>query len=278
MGWIQSTNASGAHLLRPADHGWYEGLKNLEFVHGDRPVRHPGHRRPRADLFLPLASCAEKDDVVMTHYGGSPVSVRRREQGGGRGRGQGRHGSDHRTGRIPRPGLPEGRGRQPHVQGPGRLPDPAPHVRTHQDGLRQPASQGGLPARRELPQVRDGQAAPRPSPRLPHAHGPRGAVVHGVRELRRGPAAVLPGTGVQPRDRSRAEGQVPLHPDHGRPQLRLLPCGTPPDPGAARLHARPHHRDQPRRRRRSGRGARPVGRDQRTTSVVRSSRPSSLPS
>jgi anaerobic selenocysteine-containing dehydrogenase len=28
-----------------------------------------------ADLFLPLASCAEKNDVNMTHYAGSPVTV-----------------------------------------------------------------------------------------------------------------------------------------------------------------------------------------------------------
>ena len=71
MGWIQSTT-----LLAPTccaqPHGWYEGLKNLEFCMATDVFITPAIEAA-CDLFLPLASCAEKDDVVMTHYGGSPV-------------------------------------------------------------------------------------------------------------------------------------------------------------------------------------------------------------
>lgn len=71
MGWIQSTT-----LLAPTccaqPHGWYEGLKNLEFCMATDLFITPAIEAA-CDLFLPLASCAEKDDVVMTHYGGSPV-------------------------------------------------------------------------------------------------------------------------------------------------------------------------------------------------------------
>ena len=71
MGWIQSTT-----LLAPTccaqPHGWYEGLKNLEFCMATDLFVTPAIEAA-CDLFLPLASCAEKDDVVMTHYGGSPV-------------------------------------------------------------------------------------------------------------------------------------------------------------------------------------------------------------
>lgn len=73
MGWIQSTN-----LLAPTccaqPTGWYEGLKSLEWCMATDCFITPSIEG-LADLFLPLASCAEKNDVVMTHYAGSPVTV-----------------------------------------------------------------------------------------------------------------------------------------------------------------------------------------------------------
>lgn len=73
MGWIQSTNLlSPTCCAQPT--GWYEGLKNLEWCMATDCFITPSIEG-LADLFLPLASCAEKDDVVMTHYAGSPVMV-----------------------------------------------------------------------------------------------------------------------------------------------------------------------------------------------------------
>ncbi len=260
MGWIQSTT-----LLAPTccaqPHGWYEGLKNLEFCMATDVFITPAIEAA-CDLFLPLASCAEKDDVVMTHYGGSPVFYGAVNKAVDVGEVKADMDLIHRAGRIPGSGLPEGRERRAHVQRPRGLPDAAPHLRPHPHELRQPAPQGGLSARRELPQVRDGQAAPRPPSWLPHAHRPRGAVVHGLRALRRGSAAVLHGARVQPAHRPRAGEEVPVHPDHGRAQLRVVPCRAPADPDPARAAPRPADRDQPGRRRGDRRGGWPVGRDQ----------------
>ncbi len=73
MGWIQSTNLlSPTCCAQPT--GWYEGLKNLEWCMATDCFITPSIEAV-GDLFLPLASCAEKDDVVMTHYAGSPVTV-----------------------------------------------------------------------------------------------------------------------------------------------------------------------------------------------------------
>lgn len=73
MGWIQSTA-----LLTPTccaqPTGWYEGCKNLEWCMATDCFITPAIEA-FADLVLPLASCAEKDDVVMTHYAGSPVTL-----------------------------------------------------------------------------------------------------------------------------------------------------------------------------------------------------------
>jgi len=73
MGWIQSTT-----LLAPTccaqPQGWYEGLKNTEFCFATDCFITPSIEA-FCDLILPLASCAEKDDVVMTHYAGSPVTL-----------------------------------------------------------------------------------------------------------------------------------------------------------------------------------------------------------
>ena len=54
--------------------GWYEGCKNLEWCMATDCFITPAIEA-FADLVLPLASCAEKDDVVMTHYAGSPVTL-----------------------------------------------------------------------------------------------------------------------------------------------------------------------------------------------------------
>jgi len=73
MGWIQSTNLlSPTCCAQPT--GWYEGLKNLEWCMATDCFITPTVEA-FGDLILPLASCAEKDDVVMTHYAGSPVTV-----------------------------------------------------------------------------------------------------------------------------------------------------------------------------------------------------------
>jgi anaerobic selenocysteine-containing dehydrogenase len=73
MGWIQSTN-----LLAPSccaePSKWYQGLLGLEFCIATDVFLTPSIQGC-ADLFLPLQTCAEKDDVNMTHYAGSPVMI-----------------------------------------------------------------------------------------------------------------------------------------------------------------------------------------------------------
>lgn len=73
MGWIQSTNVlTPTNCAQPK--GWYEGLKNLEWCFATDTFITPTIEAC-ADLFLPLAACAEKDDIAMTHYAGSPVAL-----------------------------------------------------------------------------------------------------------------------------------------------------------------------------------------------------------
>jgi anaerobic selenocysteine-containing dehydrogenase len=73
LGWIQSTNLlSPTCCAEPSK--WYEGLLNLEFCIATDVFLTPSIQGC-ADLFLPLQTCAEKDDVNMTHYAGSPVMV-----------------------------------------------------------------------------------------------------------------------------------------------------------------------------------------------------------
>ena len=257
MGWIQSTA-----LLTPTccaqPTGWYEGCKNLEWCMATDCFITPAIEA-FADLVLPLASCAEKDDVVMTHYAGSPVtlgSVNKavdvgevksdiqilielgeylemdclKDEDGGR---LFKDEADFLTQRRARP---------------AKMP--------FEDLRDQVVFQRGVNYRK----YETGKLRP---DRLPHAHRPRGAVVDGVRALRRGPSAVLPGAGVQSSQGPRAGGEVPVHPDHGSAQLRVVPRRAPADPRAPRAAPRPDHRDQPRGRGAGGRGRRPVGRDQK---------------
>ena len=73
MGWIQSSSMiTPTNCAQPK--GWYEGLKNLEFCFATDLFINPTIEAC-CDLILPLASCAEKDDVSMTHYAGSPVAL-----------------------------------------------------------------------------------------------------------------------------------------------------------------------------------------------------------
>ncbi|UWG96731.1 molybdopterin-dependent oxidoreductase [Dehalobacter sp. DCM] len=73
MGWIQSTNLlSPTCCAEPSK--WYQGLLGLEFCIATDVFLTPSIQGC-ADLFLPIQSCAEKDDVNMTHYAGSPVMV-----------------------------------------------------------------------------------------------------------------------------------------------------------------------------------------------------------
>jgi anaerobic selenocysteine-containing dehydrogenase len=73
MGWIQSTNLLAPTCSAESDK-WYEGLLNCEFTFATDCFITPSIEGC-ADLILPLASCAEKDDVSMTHYFGSPVTI-----------------------------------------------------------------------------------------------------------------------------------------------------------------------------------------------------------
>jgi anaerobic selenocysteine-containing dehydrogenase len=73
FGWIASTNLlSPTCCAEPTK--WYQGLLNLEFCMGTDVFMTPSIEGC-CDLFLPLQTCAEKDDVNMTHYAGSPVMV-----------------------------------------------------------------------------------------------------------------------------------------------------------------------------------------------------------
>jgi anaerobic selenocysteine-containing dehydrogenase len=73
MVWIQSTNLLAATCSAESDK-WYEGLKDLEFNFATDLFMTPSVEG-LCDLILPLASCAEKNDVSMTHYFGSPVTI-----------------------------------------------------------------------------------------------------------------------------------------------------------------------------------------------------------
>lgn len=73
MGWIQSTNLlSPTCCAEPSK--WYQGLLRLDFVIATDCFITPSIEGC-ADLFLPLQTSAEKDDVVFTHYCASPVSI-----------------------------------------------------------------------------------------------------------------------------------------------------------------------------------------------------------
>ncbi|NLG11308.1 MAG: molybdopterin-dependent oxidoreductase, partial [Coriobacteriaceae bacterium] len=73
MVWIQSTNLLAPTCSAESDK-WYQGLLNCEFNFATDLFMTPSVEG-LCDLILPLASCAEKDDVVMTHYFGSPVTI-----------------------------------------------------------------------------------------------------------------------------------------------------------------------------------------------------------
>lgn len=71
MAWIQSTNLlSGTCGAEPEK--WYEGFMKCEFNMATDLFITPTIDEV-CDLFLPLSTCAEKDDVNMAHYGGSPI-------------------------------------------------------------------------------------------------------------------------------------------------------------------------------------------------------------
>ena len=71
MVWVQSTNMiSGTCGAEPEK--WYQGLMNAEFNMATDLFLTPTIEAA-CDLFLPLSTCPEKDDVNMAHYGGSPI-------------------------------------------------------------------------------------------------------------------------------------------------------------------------------------------------------------
>ncbi len=71
MVWVQSTNMiSGTCGAEPEK--WYQGLMNAEFNMATDLFVTPTIEAA-CDLFLPLSTCPEKDDVNMAHYGGSPI-------------------------------------------------------------------------------------------------------------------------------------------------------------------------------------------------------------
>lgn len=71
MSWIQSTNLlSGTCGAEPEK--WLEGFLNCEFNMATDLYVTPTIEAV-CDLFLPLSTCAEKEDVVMAHYGASPI-------------------------------------------------------------------------------------------------------------------------------------------------------------------------------------------------------------
>lgn len=73
MAWIQSTNLIAPSCSAESDK-WYEGLLNCEFNFATDLFMTPSVEG-LCDLYLPLATCAEKNDVSMTHYFGSPVTI-----------------------------------------------------------------------------------------------------------------------------------------------------------------------------------------------------------
>ena len=73
MGWIQSTNLlSPTCCAEPSK--WYQGLLRLDFCIATDVFMTPS-AQGCADVFLPLQTCAEKDDVNFTHYCASPVLI-----------------------------------------------------------------------------------------------------------------------------------------------------------------------------------------------------------
>ena len=73
MIWIQSTNVISASCNAEPS-GWYKGILRADFVVCTDVFMTPA-AQGCADLFLPLSTCAEKSDVVYTHYGASPVTI-----------------------------------------------------------------------------------------------------------------------------------------------------------------------------------------------------------
>jgi anaerobic selenocysteine-containing dehydrogenase len=73
MAWIQSTNLLAPTCSAESDK-WYDGLLKCEFNFATDLFMTPSVQG-LCDLFLPLATCAEKNDVSMTHYFGSPVTI-----------------------------------------------------------------------------------------------------------------------------------------------------------------------------------------------------------
>ncbi|GAA6488343.1 molybdopterin dinucleotide binding domain-containing protein [Gordonibacter urolithinfaciens] len=73
LGWIQSTNLlSPTCCAEPSK--WYQGLMGIDYVISTDCFITPSIEAC-ADLFMPLQTCAEKDDVNFTHYAASPVLV-----------------------------------------------------------------------------------------------------------------------------------------------------------------------------------------------------------
>ncbi len=105
------------------------------------------------------------------------------------------------------------------------------------------------PARRELPQVRDGQAAPRPQARLPHAHRPRGAVVDG-RTAHNGedPLPYYQEPAFSPHKDPELATKYPFILTTAPATTRRSTPSTGRSPCCASSHPNPMHRDQPRRR------------------------------
>jgi anaerobic selenocysteine-containing dehydrogenase len=73
MAWIQSTNLLAPTCSAESDK-WYQGLLKCEFNFATDLFMTPSVQG-LCDLFLPLSTCAEKNDVSMTHYFGSPVTI-----------------------------------------------------------------------------------------------------------------------------------------------------------------------------------------------------------
>ena len=151
MVWVQSTNMiSGTCGAEPEK--WYQGLMNAEFNMATDLFVTPTIEAA-CDLFLPLSTCPEKDDVNMAHYGGSPIM----------------HGS---TNRAIDPGETKGdqqilidlgrwnaeAARDGRLRGPAR-PSEQDACGPRRRDVRRAARRGVPPARRELPQVRDGASA-----------------------------------------------------------------------------------------------------------------------
>lgn len=73
LGWIQSTNLlSPTCCAEPSK--WYQGLMNIDYTIATDCFITPSIQAC-ADLFMPLQTCAEKDDINFTHYSASPVML-----------------------------------------------------------------------------------------------------------------------------------------------------------------------------------------------------------